>query len=816
MTTSIRVADEPRWSTTNSSRFLFLRLKRSWITLWVFSWLLATAGCRGETDLVLTDFRLVAPTSKSETPVRLPGHFHHLLSSSPQEFSLVADVALPEALTGRDLEFGVACGSALWNLSVDGESMPIVLHDDLLEKYRANGPRAFRIPAHRTNRPSLKVQMDIHHTWTQSAWFDCPPILTLSPPGLKCARVVHLLNNAFAWMSVITLCVLATYLLMLWLGNKKMRYAGLFSVQLAGVLPMPAHILGLLQPLFGPQDTAVMGLSLSCALVVSVYSTNLQFGLKPPKWHWKGILGANVLATVAAGGPFAATQVLAPICVFTILLGLVRNLSVCMRMYRQREQRKVVAMSFLAWGSLLLAAGVDFVPWLQLGEPFGGLRLVPLGMTFYSLFLFLGMGTDYLRTLERTDELNKQLQAQLQEAEKGQAEIQKLNEELRRQVAERSRQLLAALLPVDDSDMGMLKLSPGELIEGRYKIVREIASGGMGQVFQAVRQDDGRVLAIKVSLELDTSARARIVREAQVASRIVHPNLVSVIDVGVASTGYVYLVMEYVDGTTLSRWHQQFGNVEWGLTVLTQICQALTALHTSGLVHRDLKPGNIFVTAHPQNPTRPPTIKLGDFGISKAHHQRRIGSLSPPKHTDMESFPPAERTLVDKIPLNERHESTVAMKAAMRRGGPTKKKGKPAPADVLPNIEDILPGDIPDLTAAGVVLGTPMYVAPELASPWAEVTPAADMYSFGVLVFNVLGRSTPFQQPLFYISRAGQSYPPACSITTVCPNLPDFLSQAIDSCLSVEPGKRPSARRMGELIDRTLEQISTKRDSALS
>lgn len=816
MTTSVRPADELHSSTTNSCYFFILQLKRSSMLLLFFFWLVATVGCRKDTELILRDFRLVTPTSKTEIPVRLPGHFHHLLSSNPQEFSLVADIVLPETLRGRDLELGVACGSALWELFVDGESMPIVLHNDLLEKYRANGPRAFRIPARLTSRPALKARMDIRHTWTQSAWFDCPPVLTLSPPGLQCARVVHLLNNAFAWMSVVILCVLATYLLMLWLGNKKMRYAGLFSVQLAGVLPMPAHILGLLQPLFGPQDTAVMGLSLASALVVSVYSTNLQFGLGPPKWYWKGILGANVLATVAAGGPFDVTQGLAPICVFTILLGLIRNLSVCVGMYRRGTQRKVAAMSFLAWGSLLLSAGVDFVPWLQMGEPFAGLRLVPLGMTFYSLFLFLGMGTDYLRTLERTDELNKQLQLQLQEAEKGQMEIQKLNDELRRQVAERSRQLLAALLPVDDSEMGMPKLSPGELMEGRYKIVREIASGGMGQVFQAVRQDDGRVLAIKVSLELDTSARARIVREAQVASRIVHPNLVSVIDVGVASTGYVYLVMEYVDGTTLSRWHQQFGNVEWGLTVLTQICHALTALHTSGLVHRDLKPGNVFVTVHAQNPNRPPMIKLGDFGISKAHHQRRVGSLTPPKHTDMESSPPAEQTLVDKIPQHESHASTVAMKAAMRRGTPVKKKRKPARADILPNMEDILPGDIPDLTAAGVVLGTPMYVAPELASPWAEVTPAADMYSFGVLVFNVLGRSTPFQQPLFYISQAGHSYPPACSITTVCPDLPDFLSQAIDSCLSVEPGKRPSARRMGELIDRAIEQISTKRDSALS
>jgi serine/threonine-protein kinase len=766
---------------------------------------MAHASCRSESDFVLRDFRLTTSDSGFWTEVRLPGHLDELVPKQPGEFSLVTTAGLPASMRGRDLEMGVACGSALWELSIAGEAMAPVLHDDLLERYRANGPRAFRIPARLTGKSTLELRMTVQQTWTQSTWFECPPTLAVSPPGLWAARTIDRLNEASMWMSMVTLCVLATYCLLLWMGNKQMRFAGLFAVQLGGATVVPIYELGLLQPLIGSQDTAAFALLMVVSMVVAIYSTNVQFQLAPPRWLWNAILCVNIVIIVVAGSPFSATKVVGPVLIATLLYGFSRNIAVSVRMYLKRRQRQVAVASILAWGSLLLLGTPDFVPWLGGGEPLRGLRLAPTGLTLYAIFLFMGMGTEYLRSLEHSDELNKQLAQQLVSAEKGQKEIQKLNDELRRQVAERSRQLLAALLPVDEVNGTMSKFSAGELIEGRYKIIREIASGGMGQVFEAVRMDDGRVLAIKVSLELDTNARARIVREAQVASRIVHPNLVSVMDVGVASTGYVYLVMEYADGTALDRCPQRFGEVEWGLGVLAQLCRALSALHSAGLVHRDLKPANVLLAIQRNDPTRPPIVKLGDFGISKSHHQQ-MGR----------SEPPSRRSSTSDSPLQRNEEETSPLKSAVHLGQPDASENRsdsdPPQLDLSYEVHD----EIPDLTAAGIVLGTPMYVAPELASPWSEATPAADMYAFGVLVFNVLGRSSPFAQPLFYLNRAGQSYPPPCSIATACPALPDYLVEAIDACLSAEPSKRPSARRMGELMDRALEQLSTPRNAELS
>lgn len=733
-------------------------------------------------------------------------HLDELVPSENGQYALVSRVSLPKGLQGKDLEFGASCGSALWKLSVAGQVMPLVVHDDLLEKYRAIGSRVAHISKVYTTKETLVLRLNVSQTWTQSAWFDCAPFLSVARPGLRRARIIDRLNEVSMWMALVTLLIQATYLTLLWLGNKRLRFNGLFAIQIAAASVVPLYFLGLFQPLFGVLDTAVLGLGLAMAIVISVHATNAQYGVGRPGWFWQVILAINILAVVVAGGPFSATKVLAPVVICSVLAGLAHNIGVCVTMLKRPDHRKGATMALLAWGSLLLAAVFDFIPWLGGGETFDGQHLVGLGLTLYAAFQFLGLGIEYLRALALSEELNERLALGLEQAERGRQEIQKLNDELRRQVSERSRQLLAALLPVDEGSQSLSRLDPGELIEGRYKIVREIASGGMGQVFEAVRQDDGRVLAIKVSLELDTNARARIVREAQVASRIVHPNLVSVMDVGVASTGYVYLVMEYVDGTALDRWHQRFGDVQWGLPVLLQIARALSALHSTGLVHRDLKPANVLLTFPGKDPSRPPLVKIGDFGISKSHHTKLGGSEPPPKPQ------PTDQPLAPSQPST----STVSMRSALRKVKKHVQGKKHQPSESMMSFADEPSADIRDLTAVGVVLGTPMYVAPELASPWAEITPAADMYSFGVLVFNLLGRSSPFVEPLFFLSRAGQSYPPPCSIATVCPNLPEFLVEALDSCLSTDPVKRPSARRMGELLERAIEQLSTPPASELS
>ncbi len=113
--------------------------------------------------------------------------------------------------------------------------------------------------------------------------------------------------------------------------------------------------------------------------------------------------------------------------------------------------------------------------------------------------------------------------------------------------------------------------------------------------------------------ELNGVALARLAREAQIASTMSHPNLVGVLDVDVATSGFLYIVMELVEGTSLGAQRERFGNADWALPLLQQIAAGITALHEAGVVHRDLKPGNVLVTTNTAGAAQ---IKIADFGIS--------------------------------------------------------------------------------------------------------------------------------------------------------------------------------------------------------
>lgn len=156
----------------------------------------------------------------------------------------------------------------------------------------------------------------------------------------------------------------------------------------------------------------------------------------------------------------------------------------------------------------------------------------------------------------------------------------------------------------------------GRLLDGRYRLLRRIGSGGMGQVHLARHVTLGTNVAVK-SLRSDhlgdPTVRNRFLREARVMNRIRHPNVVEVSDLGELEDGMLYLVMEYVEGTTL---HAELrdGPLEIGrmLRIAEQIAEALSAVHAHGVVHRDLKPENIVLTGE-GNEER---VKLLDFGIA--------------------------------------------------------------------------------------------------------------------------------------------------------------------------------------------------------
>jgi serine/threonine protein kinase len=226
-------------------------------------------------------------------------------------------------------------------------------------------------------------------------------------------------------------------------------------------------------------------------------------------------------------------------------------------------------------------------------------------------------------------------------------------------------------------------LAPGQVLDGKYRVLREIGSGAMGLVYEAVHVALGRRVAIK-TLRADTSEDPDLVlrfeREARAASAIGHPHIVDVFDLGHTADGALFMVMEILAGRTLADWLKESPRlpVATAIDLMAQILSGLAAAHREGIVHRDLKPENIFII---RREDRPHFVKIVDFGISKI----LVGSQ------------PGQRS---------------------RAAG----------------------------TAVGTVLGTPLYMSPEqILGQVARIDHRSDIYSAGVVLYEMLCGRTPFE-----------------------------------------------------------------------
>ncbi len=160
----------------------------------------------------------------------------------------------------------------------------------------------------------------------------------------------------------------------------------------------------------------------------------------------------------------------------------------------------------------------------------------------------------------------------------------------------------------------------GQIVGGRYRILRRIGAGGMGAVYEGDHVELGKRVAIKFLLERyddDPEAVARFRREARIASQIGQANIVDVTDVGTDDTGRSFIVMELLSGMTLGEVLQRGGPMppERAVAVIRQVLAGLGAAHDKGIVHRDMKPENVFVENRGDDGQD--RIKIVDFGISK-------------------------------------------------------------------------------------------------------------------------------------------------------------------------------------------------------
>lgn len=161
---------------------------------------------------------------------------------------------------------------------------------------------------------------------------------------------------------------------------------------------------------------------------------------------------------------------------------------------------------------------------------------------------------------------------------------------------------------------------PGTLVGGRFRIEKKLAAGGMGVVYRAVQEPLGRPVALKVlrkpqDSRMDETYSQRFLLEAAVVANLNHPNTVVVHDYG-NDGGLLYFAMEYVDGLTLSEHVKKNGPItpEEGVHVAKQIASSLVDAHGDGLVHRDLKPGNVMLLKRGGDPL---FVKVLDFGLVK-------------------------------------------------------------------------------------------------------------------------------------------------------------------------------------------------------
>jgi serine/threonine-protein kinase len=253
-------------------------------------------------------------------------------------------------------------------------------------------------------------------------------------------------------------------------------------------------------------------------------------------------------------------------------------------------------------------------------------------------------------------------------------------------------------------------------IAGRYRLERRLGIGGMSTVQLAFDERLQRYVAVKLLAEHladDESFVSRFRREALAAARLVHPNIVQVFDFGFDEPAHQhFIVMEHVSGQSCAELLRDRGHldVEEAVSIITQACRGLDYAHRNGVVHRDVKPGNLLVADTG-------VVKLADFGIARATDQSSI-------------------------------------------------------------------------TQVGSVLGTAAYLAPEQARG-EEAGPRADIYSLGVVSYQLLSGRLPYEATSLSelaLRQQRESPPP---LNRLNPSVPPELARVVATALAIDQEDRP-------------------------
>jgi PAS domain S-box-containing protein len=419
------------------------------------------------------------------------------------------------------------------------------------------------------------------------------------------------------------------------------------------------------------------------------------------------------------------------------------------------------------------------------------------------------------------ERMRKDILDQLHKLQARNAEILHLNEELRHQIEQRSRLLADSVLFEDDVEAGQaLPVFPGgTLLAERYRIITLLGQGAMGDVYEVERMSDGRHFAAKIlRIKPNSHTMVRFAREAQMLARLRHPNLIAIVDVDITEDRVAYIVMELARGTSLAELGRYYGDCAYMVPILSQIADALSAVHADGIVHRDLKPANVLISSTTEGSA--PAAKLVDFGVSRLlDPQLDTPTPESPDRSQAElaalAIQSVEIAMTIDGPLRESNLSAPVSAHDLTTHPETLPSAIVSPAIVSPAIVWPTPSSqsastpgrsrrrsrTPDkLTQVGTFLGTPLYMAPELRGGGSHALPPTDIFSFGVMAYEVLTGSLPFEElPLLMTERrAGEL--PFVPLHSLCPGLSPKLVQTLERCLSVNPATRPTASELALIL----------------
>jgi serine/threonine protein kinase len=849
-----------------------------------------TMGCRTRSDGVFALPRWSAELPGRHEPldVTLPAHLDAFLPRGPAEYVLRTSVEVPPAMRGLPLTLAIAHMPAVATLKVDGNEA-VAIDASTFDSYRSSGPLRWRIPEDASKDGHLDLELHVSHRFVRSAWIDSVPELTSHPLGGAGLAAVQSFNTTSAIAALAAALFVAFFYAVLFLSLRDKRRAsyGWFALGALCGLPYPAFLLGISQPLFGVYEGPFMMGFLVLGSLAAMAFSRAYVGAPPPSRVWIFVFLASVVASVVARNPFVSILVMGPVVVAVTLVSVIAQILFLVRLWRRARagavQRPPAMIYFIAfaWPATVLLGLPDILAWLGQGEPSYGIRTACLGITGISLYQAVALSREHLVSLKRADELNVELGERVKLLQAKHREVELLNDELRRQIAARSRDLAEKLLRMEDEEISPPPvLEKGVVIENRYRVIKELGSGGMGTVYEVERVTDGKHFALKaLAGGGDAQARARFAREAQIVANVNHPNVVSMVDVDVAKSGFIFLVMELVEsGTTLSDVRRRNRDVPWTLGVLAQVAEGIDAIHGAGIIHRDLKPGNILLSRGSDG--RKPLVKITDFGISSLvpdgtrisamERAAMVASSSLPDAAEMldpfaaargEGTPAvriseleATRKKSVKLPApanapspldrdsglvtsarpdilldlayqpalpvetgslaTEKLATRPVAAAAEEVGEHTKQEGaverargsdrlaEPATpatpaAPATPAVGARTPGGPSSpLTETGLIFGTPQYMAQELTTGTKNATRASDVFSLGIIAFEVLTGKRPFPEAPVSAKLSGRALPRAMPFRAAIPTLPLEIAELLDRAMQHDPRTRPTANEM--------------------